>query len=178
VQPCINYFAYGSNLHPGRLEQRIGPCGISGVARLFAFELKFHKRGKDGSAKCDAFRTGDHQDCIYGVIYAVSTEQMLGLNEIEGLGNGYELETVQVELTQSGELVDAQVYVTQQSHIDTNLAPYSWYRDFVLFGARIQGLPVTYISQLQKTNVIPDPDSQRHHTNLNILSSTARRHTV
>lgn len=169
MQSGVRYFAYGSNLCPNRLEQRVGSCRILGVARLKAFQLLFHKRGKDGSAKCDAYKTDNDQHSVYGVVYAMSGNQSAVLNDIEGLGAGYNLETVQVELIQVAQSIDAQTYLTQPDYIDPNLAPYSWYRDFVLYGARIQGLPSAYISQLEKTKANSDPDKQRLIINQKIL---------
>ena len=170
MQSSTSYFAYGSNLYPNRLEQRVGSCRIVGVARLSAFRLSFHKRGKDGSAKCDAYKTGDDRHSVYGVVYVLSDNQLAILNDIEGLGAGYELETSQVQIIQSAQLINAHLYVTQNAYIDVSLAPYSWYLDFVLYGARIQGLPSAYISQLEKTKVISDPNKQRQSSNQKILS--------
>ena len=170
MQSSAFYFAYGSNLFPKRLEQRIGYCRILGVARLNAFQLLFHKQGKDGSAKCDAHKTGNDQQQIYGVVYALSGDQLTILNEIEGLGFGYELETVSVAFIHSSESASAKIYLAQSDYINTGLLPYSWYRDFVLYGARFHGLPDAYISRLQQTKVISDPDEQRRNTNENILN--------
>ena len=63
------YFAYGSNLHPARLAARTPSCHALGRAVLARHVLRFHKRGRDGSAKCDAWFTGDPTDRLYGVVY-------------------------------------------------------------------------------------------------------------
>ena len=54
MSATLLYFAYGSNLHPERLRERVPSAESLGVARLEAHVLRFHKRGRDGSGKCDA----------------------------------------------------------------------------------------------------------------------------
>ena len=52
------YFAYGSNLHPTRLGDRAPSVELVGTAVLEGHALRFHKRGADGSGKCNALATG------------------------------------------------------------------------------------------------------------------------
>jgi hypothetical protein len=49
------YFAYGSNMETARLRERMPSAKPLGVAKLSGHELRFHKRSKDGSGKCNAF---------------------------------------------------------------------------------------------------------------------------
>ena len=56
------YFAYGSNMSIRRLQSRdINPVKVN-VARLYGHTLKFHKPSKDGSGKCDVFKTDDEKE--------------------------------------------------------------------------------------------------------------------
>ena len=59
------HFGYGSNMYKARIECRLGPCDWLGAASLTGFVLRFHKRGRDGSGKCDALRTGDPADRLH-----------------------------------------------------------------------------------------------------------------
>lgn len=45
------YFAYGSNLHPIRLEDRLGKVKLYGIGKLNYTEIHFHKTGCDSSGK-------------------------------------------------------------------------------------------------------------------------------
>jgi hypothetical protein len=47
--------------------------------------LKFHKRSKDGSGKCNAFRTGSQADYVIGVVFEV----MIGLRRTHGTKISY-----------------------------------------------------------------------------------------
>jgi hypothetical protein len=65
----IHYFAYGSNLHPVRLIERVPSANLVGVIGLSKHRLAFQKRSKDGSSKCNLFQTGSASDLVYGAIY-------------------------------------------------------------------------------------------------------------
>ena len=55
------YFAYGSNMLTARLRERMPSCKPLGIAKLPGHALRFHKRSKDQSGKCNAFATDDDQ---------------------------------------------------------------------------------------------------------------------
>ena len=86
------YFGYGSNLLAARIERRLGPCEWLGAASFAGHALRFHKRGGDGSGKCDAFRTGDPGDRLWGGLFRLDDRQLAELDRIEG--PGYERRTV------------------------------------------------------------------------------------
>ena len=68
----IYYFAYGSNLHPMRLMERVPSAELVGVAKHPNHALTFHKRSNDGSSKCNMFNS--ESDLIYGAIYKLKPE--------------------------------------------------------------------------------------------------------
>ena len=58
----IYYFAYGSNCNQAIMEKkgviaRTPSARPVGTSLLPGHRLTFHKRGRDGSGKCDAFET-------------------------------------------------------------------------------------------------------------------------
>jgi hypothetical protein len=53
------------------------------VGRLDGYELRFHKRSKDGSAKADAFRTGSCGDVAWGVVYELPVSELRQLDKVE-----------------------------------------------------------------------------------------------
>jgi hypothetical protein len=71
----ILYFAYGSNMSTPRLRYRVPGCRFTFVARLPNYKLCFHKRSKDGSAKCNAFRTAEPTDAVIGAVYEIPSNQ-------------------------------------------------------------------------------------------------------
>jgi hypothetical protein len=157
----ILYFAYGSNMSTPRLRYRVPGCRFAFVARLPNYKLCFHKRSKDGSAKCNAFRTAEPTDVVIGAVYEIPTNEKPALDRAEGLGAGYHEEIVPV-LSAKGEKVAVRTYIADETFIDDSLQPYSWYNDFVLAGAEEHKLPSEYVeSRIRAVHASRDPDPQR-----------------
>lgn len=159
--PEILYFAYGSNMWPRRIELRLGACEVVGVVRLDQYALRFHKRGRDGSGKCDAFHTGNAADALHGVVYSLSHVQRNMLDEFEGPGYLSRNVTVRAE----SRLFTAYAYVAKPEHVDSDLQPFAWYKTIVMAGARAHALPAHYIQSIASVCSSTDPDSERdtHH---------------
>ena len=165
----IHYLAYGSNMLPRRIELRLGPCETLGAASLSRYALRFHKRGRDGSGKCDAFHTGDDADTLFGVVYSLSPGQRRMLDELEG--SGYATREVTVR-TREG-ILTAYTYVAREEHVEDGLRPFSWYKSIVVAGARVHALPPHYIEFLVTVGASSDPDIERHAHHLAIVDISA-----
>lgn len=163
---ALKYFAYGSNLHPHRLRQRVPSCTTIGAATLFGHSLRYHKVGRDDSGKCNVWHTGEASDRVIGVVYEMLAEERPLLDAAEGLGHGYELTEQRV----FGEIEhEVFFYVAQPAHIDDDMLPWCWYRDLVLHGARAHGLPADYVASLERAPFKPDPDRERRELHQRIL---------
>jgi gamma-glutamylcyclotransferase len=57
-----------------RLFDRVPSARYEFVASLSGHALRFHKRSSDGSAKADAFFTGEEKDKVWGVVVDVPDE--------------------------------------------------------------------------------------------------------
>lgn len=154
----LHYFAYGSNMSPERLQERVPSARVAGVFSLAAHELRFHKIGMDGSAKGDAFFTGLVSDTVFGVLYTIDSNEKKWLDEAEGLGNGYEEKEVQLK-SASGMVVLGFLYYA--TSINSALHPFSWYLHHVLWGARTAKLPAFYVKKIKKEKTIEDENRQR-----------------
>ena len=159
------YFGYGSNLPKARIEDRLGHCERLGPASLPGWRLAFHKRGTDGSGKCDASFTGLPRDRLWGALDRLSDAQMERLDRIE---LGYDRRAV--EVSHEGRFANAMLYIARDDRIDPRLRPYHWYKDFVLAGARELGLPLDYIASIEEVTSIPDPCLGRAERNRAILT--------
>ncbi|MFC5511858.1 gamma-glutamylcyclotransferase family protein [Massilia jejuensis] len=131
------YFAYGSTMPARRLKARVPSSETVGVAVLDRHRLAFHKRGFDGSAKCDVIETGSQEDRVYGVVYEIGADQLPQLDTAEGRGFGYERGTVSVTPEGRSPIIAECHFATG---IGTETAPYSWYLHHVLTGARQERL--------------------------------------
>jgi cation transport regulator ChaC len=142
----LTYFAYGSNMLTSQLAERTGDCTCRGLATLVGHELRFHKLGKDGSAKADAYRTGRQADAVIGVVFEVLRSRKPRLDRAEGLGKGYNEKTVLVRL-RDGEEIEAVTYVAHPDAINVHLKPTPAYRKRVLDGASEHRLPAGYVQR-------------------------------
>lgn len=139
-------FAYGSNMDSARLRERVGDCTALGVATLPRHRLRFHKRSKDETGKCNAHFTGEDSDAIIGVLFELSEARKPKLDSAEGLNHGYNQQDVLVTLA-DGSTRKAFAYIADQTHIGDDLKPSAEYRGYVERGAREHGLPEDYIAQ-------------------------------
>jgi hypothetical protein len=153
------YLAYGSNLHPYRLAERVPSARRVRIATLGGYRLMFRKRGRDGSAKCDLVRTGDPADLAYGALYRIAAAEKPLLDACEGLGNGYHDPALEVRCGDGP--IRCFTYLAQEGHIADGLRPFHWYKHLVLAGARYHGLPAPYIEHIRAVPSCEDPDEAR-----------------
>ena len=155
----MKYFAYGSNMSISRLRERVPSAVALGCYALHEHDLRFHKLGKDGSGKCDAFYTGDDGDIVFGALFDISASEKPDLDRAEGLGYGYEKKSVAVYASDDYSL-EATTYIATK--IDKHLKPYSWYLNHVLVGANETALPDDYIKRkISVIESIQDTDEER-----------------
>ena len=157
IRPDSLYFAYGSNLLPRRLEERVGPFAVIGMGICAGYSLAFHKVGKDGSGKGDMCRDQPDSPPVYGAIYRLSAQQRKQLDGFEGAGYA----AVDVALQGPSGPLTAYTYIARPGHINASLQPFRWYRDLVSHGAREHALPAWYVAMIERVPVIDDPDQDR-----------------
>jgi AIG2-like family len=150
------YFAYGSNLPYLRMLERtsnnISPKG------KFAWgnqRLAFSKKSDDGSAKCTAVATSNEHN-LWGAIYQVNYADKQKLVQAEG---GYH--EVALRFPVDGELKLGFTFVANADRIDPYLFPYTWYKRYVLAGAKEHKFPSAYIAAIEAVQARPDPKRER-----------------
>ncbi|WP_153555487.1 gamma-glutamylcyclotransferase family protein [Roseimaritima sediminicola] len=142
----FDHFAYGSNLSTARLRARCPSAIPIAVGYIRGRALRFHKRGRDGTAKADAYFTGNPTDLLWGVVYRCDLAEKETLDRCESLGCGYDLVEVRVQANQK--VLHTRLYEAMPQAIDTSLVPAPWYFDHVMTGAREHGLPSSYLRML------------------------------
>jgi len=162
----ILYFAYGSNMAPQRLQARTPSASPVGTGTLAGRQLLFHKLSReDGSGKCDVPLTCNADDLVHGVLYTLDEEELPTLDSYEGVGFGYERETLEVTRG-NGDMVLAETYVATLTR--PGLRPWCWYREHVLRGARHHKLPADHIAAIEAVDYMDDPDLTRRTLELSI----------
>ncbi|MCO6047134.1 gamma-glutamylcyclotransferase [Aeoliella sp. ICT_H6.2] len=154
----MKYFAYGSNMSVPRLKARVPSAAVHGVCELRGHTLRFHKVGMDGTAKCDAYFTGNDADRVEGVVYVLDPMKVDLLDQAEGAGRGYTRQQVEV-FDEYGNRTQAFTYIA--TAIDSSLQPLCWYRHHVITGAKQHGLSDEYVTAIERVKVIRDADEVR-----------------
>ena len=162
------YFSYGSNMSIRRLQDRVSSAKFATVATLHAHDLRFHKKSNDGSSKCDAYKTKNHEHFVIGVVFDIAESEKPALDRKEGLGHGYEEKTIEL-MAQSGEIITAFTYYA--TDIDPIKKPYQWYKHHVLMGAQENNLADNYVAKIKNTESVNDPKSERHKCEMAIYAN-------
>ncbi len=162
----LRYAAYGSNLHPVRLQNRVPSASLAGTERLPGMSLHFHKQGMDGSAKANVLESGDG---VHVAIYTIDAHEKPLLDRHEHAGIGYE--STLIDVPGFGECF---TYVATETHIADELDPYCWYHELVLVGCRLHGFPDEYIASVETVARIDDPDRERRRRNWRLVEEIRR----
>lgn len=165
----LHYLAYGSNLHPVRLGERVASARLLGWLSLPGCRLAFHTVGGDGSGKCDLEVTGEAADTAYAALYELEASEKPALDAVEGPPYGVE----NWQVTLSGQAYSAFVYLARPEAVDPQRVPYAWYRDVVWRGAHYLGLPAEYVSAIARVPAEQDPDEERRHSHRALLERMA-----
>ena len=134
-------------------------ANLLGVVELDNHCLVFHKKGQDGSSKCNLVCTDGEFDRVFGAIYEMDSTHKQALDHFEGNGNGYYDTQLTVEL--HGKEHSCFTYFAQPSYIENDLKPYHWYKDLVVLGARHLQFPDAYVELIEKVESVEDPNEIR-----------------
>jgi len=149
-------------MSPLRLRSRLPAARERGAARLMGHRLAFHKSGTDGSGKCDIPRCD--RSIVFGALYEVRSRDFAILDQIEGVGEGYEREAIDVWI--ADQTLTAHTYIA--TRIDPSLRPFGWYLHHVLAGALAAGAPAQYVEWIRSIQTIQDHDLDRERSEISI----------
>ena len=157
----VLYAAYGSNLHPQRLQARTSTAQLLDTAFLSDWSLRFHKRSVDQSGKCN-IQMGSSG--VHVAVYKMSAADKALLDGIEGAGKGYL--PAMIDVPGFGRCA---TYVAAESHVDETLVPYDWYRELVVLGCQHLALPRDYVARVEQVSVRTDPEPERRAENWRLV---------
>jgi gamma-glutamylcyclotransferase len=154
------YFAYGSNMCLPRMNAEVPRAHFFDVGEILGYKIEFHAIShKDGSAKISIIPTEDPEEVVYGVIYEIDPRDKHILDREEGLGAGFREVSIKI-LRPLGDIF-VFTYETNTDNMNSDLKPFSWYKDLIIAGAIQQGLPSDYVDMFRRVPAIEDPDVYR-----------------
>jgi gamma-glutamylcyclotransferase len=156
------YAAYGSNLHPLRLQKRVPSTRLLGISFVSGYKLKFNKKSNiDGSGKC-SIKSGD--GIVRLAVFEIKTEEKVILDKCEGLGKGYE--EISIDANHFGSCL---TYIADPAVVDETLKPTDWYKEMVLLGCRSHNFPEEYIRAIEGIRSIEDRNEHRSRVNWQLV---------
>ena len=153
------YFAYGSNMNPERMKERMGEeiTQTAQVGRLADYRMKFNKRSRKYGVAANVVH--EKGALTEGVLYRLqSPDQIKQMDPNEGyLGpsndrNQYDRKPLPIRA--ENDMVDAWVYIATDDFIREGLAPERCYLNHLLAGRRF--LSESYVHQLQQITCFED----------------------
>ena len=133
------YFAYGSNMLPKRLLERIKKYHTVFQVVLPDHEFIYNKKSIDGTAKANV-KSNDGKE-VHGVCFEIDEDDFAVLKKYEG---GYDQRNI-VVTTKNGNKTKAVTYIS--ASIDASLVASAEYKSMVVNGAKHWGLSESYISE-------------------------------
>jgi hypothetical protein len=168
------YLAYGSNLHPRRLEARVGAVRLLGTVELPGWALNFDKRGGDGSAKANLHAAPGTGRKALAAAFAIDPDQLGKLDVFEGCGHGYE--TVPMTVRIDRREVEAFTYLVPSQWISSRMRPFDWYLDLIVSGARHHGFDEEFVQSIASRSAWIDPDRARARRELEAMNLPLPEH--
>ncbi len=149
-------FAYGSNMCSGRFrEYGVTPEEKGRAALLVGYRLRFNKKSqKDGSGKANVEPHEGGQ--VWGVLYTIPEKDLRLLDDGE---KGYS--PLKLAVLINGLATDAWVYVASSPDNVPGLWLFSWYKRFLVEGAREHAVSPEYIAELEQIDATQDKNTKR-----------------
>ncbi|HEY8910206.1 MAG TPA: gamma-glutamylcyclotransferase family protein [Desulfosporosinus sp.] len=149
------YYAYGANMNLAQMKQRCSNPKVLGIARLPGYKVEFYGYSAlwDGAQETVV---PDLQSEVWGVLYELQFHDCESLDtfqdaRVNGMG-AYFHYPVDV-ITMDQETIAAIIY--KKDVLQEAKFPSAEYLDFIVQGAKEQGLPAEYITLLENKKTRP-----------------------
>jgi len=143
------YFAYGRNVNPSRLCERIGGYPLLTCRGILpGYKLVFNKKPgpEPGLGYSNIVPMAD--EYVEGILYLLTERMLSSLDEYEGIPKHYVRSRVTVWNIDHRRWVNAVTYVAVET--DDSLKPPKEYLEEIVEAAKTMGLSYDWISKLEK----------------------------
>lgn len=166
----MSVFAYGSNMNSARFrDYGVTPEESGRAALLRGHRLLFNKwSSKHRSGKANVEPEPEAE--VWGVVYSIPDAELEFLDH--GEGPGYTRTLLPVGIP-GGSSVEAWVYYATEAAKRPGLRPYTWYKSFLVIGAKEHGLPASYVAKLETIPADEDPDRERDAERRELITKEA-----
>jgi gamma-glutamylcyclotransferase len=126
------YFAYGSNMNPDRMQARGMTFFRAEPATLSDYKLVFNVLGDDGGPHGYANIVPRRHDFVEGILYEISQADLAKLDAIEDVPTTYQRGQVRVSVESRG-LIEATTYIGMRT--GSGLFPTKEYLHHLILGS-------------------------------------------
>ncbi|MDR3542256.1 MAG: gamma-glutamylcyclotransferase [Desulfosporosinus sp.] len=170
------YFAYGFNMNLAQMKQRCFGAKVLGIARLPGYKVEFYGYSANWDGALETV-VSDPQSEVWGVLYELQVfdwEALDGYQDarFDGLGQYFHYPVEVIDTEQR--TITAIIY--KKNILNEVKSPSTEYLDFIVQGAKEQGLPEEYIMLLQNRETKPAayavPKQKSKSSYLNISCDT------
>ncbi|HEY1373721.1 MAG TPA: gamma-glutamylcyclotransferase family protein [Candidatus Binatia bacterium] len=144
------YFAYGSNMHWGQMQQRCASARFVGVARLPGHRLAITRKSRRRLCGTADVVTDSGSE-VWGIVYDIDSDD---LTLLDGFEDGYRREKAAVLLAADERSVEAWIYIAEKEECPP--LPNAVYKRLMLEGAKHWGLPEPYLVYLEAIEAAED----------------------
>ncbi len=141
-----NYFAYGSNLNVNQMKSRCPSAEILCNAKLMNYQICFprtHRNWPGGVASAEEKK----YKSVEGVIYTITHEDLLKLDDIENVNGGEYFRVKKALKLPTGKDIESWVYFAH--HMKEGLFhPSNEYILTIIEGAKAHGLSDNFLEEL------------------------------
>jgi gamma-glutamylcyclotransferase len=124
------YFAYGSNMSPQRMNERLVGYKSRSLGILYDFELTFNKINHQVKGAGYANIIAAKGKVVEGVVYEIDKTGLQILDGFEGYPNKYTRELLPVKCNDS--IIESHVYIAQLEETADDLMPEIIYLQYLL----------------------------------------------
>jgi gamma-glutamylcyclotransferase len=165
MSELVYYLAYGSNLHPKRLQARCPSANWLQTTYLRGYQLSFNCKGSDDSGKGNLIKTEhpDHRAVV--AVYSMLASEKPILDEIEGAP--YRLHYLQLDLEHGNQ--ECFIYLAHEDYVDDSATPYHWYKELIYWGAHYNNAHPELLEHIDNHHAKTDTDAHRNNQNKQLV---------
>jgi cation transport regulator ChaC len=145
------YFAYGSNMDPERMRERLGRQPDRKAATLADWMLKFNKITSRNPQEGYANIGTQDGEKVEGILYDITTEELRKMDLREGYPIHYNRINIVVR-TEDDKEIEVITYIAQPSKVREGLRPSREYLNHLLAAREL--LSLNYIRKLEAIRTI------------------------
>ncbi len=147
----INYFAYGSNMNPGRMRERTVEFSLRQSAVLDGYALCFNKISASYPGSGAANIVESPHSRVEGILYLVTAGGLAALDRFEGYPEHYTKETVRVETAEKA-MIECVTYIANADMTKDGLKPRAKYLSHLLLADEM--LTPQYLEMLRSQETV------------------------